>query len=179
MSLNWIDVEEYSFNSILMMERFQLRMFLRWAEQDEALAGQLGIALGANPAVGWYLLHKCPEYRAVVEGLSGKTPLAADDKEIRAAEVYVLSHMEDFVTYTTPEVMDEKCDFIYAWDKERLFELADFRGKRVLDIGSGSGRLVFAAAERAEEVYASEPASQWAACGNTCGIRSSGRASGT
>ncbi len=157
MSLNWINVEEYSFNSILMMERFQLRLLSQWAEQNETLARQLGIALGGNPAVRWYFHHKCPECRALVESLDVKTPFMADETEIRAAELYVLSHVEDFVTYTTPEVMDEKCDFIYAWDKERLFELADFSGKRVLDIGSGSGRLSFAAAERAEEVYASEP----------------------
>lgn len=157
MSLNWINVEEYSFNSFLMMERFQLRMLLQWAGQDESLSRQLGIALGANPAVRWYFLHKCPECRAIVESLNGKAQIMADEKEIRAAELYVLSCVEDFVTYTTPEVMDEKCDFIYAWDREKLFELADFSGKRVLDIGSGSGRLAFAAAERAGEVYASEP----------------------
>lgn len=156
MSLNWINVEEYSFNSFLMMERFQIRMLLQWAEHDEALAGQLGTALGANPAVRWYFMHKCPECRAVAESL-GEDCHGLDEKEIRDAELYVLSCAEDFVTYTTPEVMDEKCDFIYAWDRERLFELADFSGKRVLDIGSGSGRLAFAAAERAGEVYASEP----------------------
>ncbi len=156
MSLNWINVEEYSFNSFLMMERFQIRMLLQWAEHDEALAGQLGTALEANPAVRWYFMHKCPECRAVAESL-GEDCRVADEKEIRDAELYVLSCAEDFVTYTTPEVMDEKCDFIYAWDRERLFELADFSGKRVLDIGSGSGRLAFAAAERAGEIYASEP----------------------
>ena len=53
--------------------------------------------------------------------------------------------------------MQAKCDFIYAWDRERLFELADFHGKTVLDVGSGSGRLAFAAACQAAEVYASEP----------------------
>ncbi len=157
MSVDWIKVEEYSFNSFLMMERFQLRMLLQCAQQDEALNRQLGIALRANPAVRWYFLHKCPECGAFVESLGENLRMAADEEEIRAAELYVLSYVGDFVTYTTPEVMDEKCDFIYAWDKERLFELADFSGKRVLDVGSGSGRLAFAAAERAKEVYASEP----------------------
>lgn len=38
-----------------------------------------------------------------------------------------------------------------------MFELADFTDKVVLDIGSGTGRLAFAAAEKAKRVYASEP----------------------
>ncbi len=157
MSLNWINVEEYSFNSFLLMERFQLRFLLKRAEREKELAEQLGIALRANPAVRWYFLHKCPECRAVVEGLGESGAGGAGDRRVRAAERYVLSCVEDFVTYTTPEVMDEKCDFIYAWKKERLFELADFQGKTVLDVGSGSGRLAFAAAQRAREVYACEP----------------------
>lgn len=157
MSLNWIKVEEYSFNSFLLMERFQLRYLIKAAEQDEKLSGQLGIALEANPAVRWYFLHKCPECRAIVKNLGEKNATGTNDQEVRAAELYILSYVEDFVTYTTPEVMDEKCDFIYAWKKERLFELADFQGKTVLDVGSGSGRLAFAAAERAREVYACEP----------------------
>lgn len=157
MSLNWINVEEYSFNSFLLMERFQLRLLLKTAEQHEQLAQQLGIALWANPAVRWYFLHKCPECGTFVESLGTKSKKTADTQEIRAAELYVLSFVEDFVTYTTPEVMDEKCDFIYAWNKERLFELTDFQGKTVLDVGSGSGRLAFAAAEKARGVYACEP----------------------
>lgn len=157
MSLNWIQVEEYSFNSFLLMERFQLSILTKAAEQDEMLSEQLGIAFWANPIVRWYFLHKCPECRTIVENLGEKSTKEMNQQEIRAAELYVLSYVEDFVTYTTPEVMDEKCDFIYAWEKERLFELADFHGKRILDIGSGSGRLAFAAAERAGEVYACEP----------------------
>jgi predicted RNA methylase len=53
--------------------------------------------------------------------------------------------------------MAEKCDFIRGWSKERLFELADLTSKVVLDAGAGSGRLTFAAAEKAAQIYACEP----------------------
>ena len=72
MSLNWINVEEYSFNSFLLMERFQLRILLKSSEQDKKLSQQLGIALLANPAVRWYFLHKCPECGAIVKALMKK-----------------------------------------------------------------------------------------------------------
>jgi ubiquinone/menaquinone biosynthesis C-methylase UbiE len=71
--------------------------------------------------------------------------------------VFALECAEDFITFTTPEVMDVNCKYIRNWDKERLYEMADLRGKTVLDVGSGSGRLAFAAAQLAKEVYASEP----------------------
>lgn len=80
---------------------------------------------------------------------------------IRQSELFVMESVEDLVVYCFPEIMDSSCDFIYAWDKSRLFELADFTDKVVvLDLGSGSGRLAFAAAEEAKHVYASEPLNQ-------------------
>ncbi len=160
MALNWINPDDYSFNSFLMLERFQIRLMLDscgWRRGDEAWKRNIGIALNANPAVMWYFMHRCPERRDVIEALSAHAPSVSDPRLIREAETGILLSVEDFTVYTTPQVMDEKCDFIRGWDKSRLFSLADFTGKTVLDVGAGSGRLAFAAAERASMVFASEP----------------------
>ena len=148
MALNWIRVEDYPFECILMMERFQLRLMLD--VEDRNFLSSLGLALAAHPAVKWYVEHKCPERAARLKDIMAGVPEAGAD--VRAAELRVLSQIEDFVLYTTPERMDAQCDFIYAWSPGRLTEMADFAGKRVLDVGAGSGRLGFAIAHLAQEV---------------------------
>lgn len=157
MSLNWIKPEEYSFNSFLLLERFQLAMMLKqegWRNNKEEWRHAMGIALKANPAVAWYFKHRCPECTAIVDNLIKNAP---ESSNIREAEMYALLSVEDFIIYTTPEEMAKKCDFIRGWSKERLFKIVDLEGKTVLDVGAGSGRLTFAAAEKAAQVYASEP----------------------
>ena len=155
LGLNWINPEDYSFNCLLLMERFQLQMM--FGRDDAAWKRNMGIALNANPAVMWYVKNRCPERAVIIDRLAADAPCATDSNEIRKAEVYLIADMEDWVIYTTPEAMAKGCDFIRGWDKVRLFNLADFDGKVVLDVGAGSGRLTFAAAEKAAWVYASEP----------------------
>ena len=153
--LGWINPEEYSFDCMLRMERFQIAWMLDnpYSETDEVMAA----ALKANPKVAWVFEHKCPEMAGKVRELIAQAPENLSPGQIREAEVTMLGAFEDFVIYTTPEVMAEKCDFIYGWKKERLFELCELEGKTALDVGSGTGRLAFAAAEKAAFVVASEP----------------------
>ena len=160
MPLSWIDPKEYSFNNFLLLERFQIRLMMEsggWRNEKDEWKYSMGVALNANPAVKWYLMHRCPECVPIVMDITAKAPPVTDANQIRDAEVYALGCVEDFTVYTTPEQMAEKCDFIRGWNKSRLFELADLTGKTVLDVGAGSGRLTFAAAEKAAWVYASEP----------------------
>ncbi|MCL2003570.1 MAG: class I SAM-dependent methyltransferase [Oscillospiraceae bacterium] len=160
MSLNWINPEEYSFNSFLLLERFQIRSMMNsggWRNDKAEWRYSMGVALNANPAVKWYLKRRCPECAALVDEIAANAPALTDAAEIRKAEVYALVSVEDFTIYTTPEKMAANCDFIRGWNKERLFSLTDLTSKTVLDVGAGSGRLAFAAAEKAAWVYASEP----------------------
>jgi len=158
--LNWIKAEDYSFDSFLLLERFQIALMMEsngWRNNSAEWKRNIGIALTANPSVRWYLEKRCPEAIPVISELVINAPSITNAKQIRAAEIFALESVEDFIVYTTPEVMAEKCDFIRGWDKKRLFELADLQEKVVLDVGAGSGRLAFAAAEKAAWVYASEP----------------------
>lgn len=157
MPLDWIDPSEYSFNSLLLMERFQLDYLVSYVCRNEQVARALGTALKHNPAVKWYIERKCPDVAPRVRELTACSDGLETKEAVREAEVCVLANIEDFVTYTTPEVMAVKCDYIRDWRPELLYELADLNGKRVLDVGSGSGRLAFAASKLASEVYASEP----------------------
>ncbi len=152
--INWINPSDYSFSCVLMFERFQLNWMLN--VKDPKLRRALGVALKRHPDVAWYCAHKCPERADAVAVLLAGAPRVGEE-EGRAAEIEALGAFEDFVIYTTPERMAACCPFIYGWDQARLYEMADFAGKTVLDVGAGSGRLAFAASERAAWVYASEP----------------------
>jgi hypothetical protein len=56
MTLDWIDVTGLSFNAVLVLERVQHSWMPGYAPEQE-----LATALRANPAVEWYLRHKCPQ----------------------------------------------------------------------------------------------------------------------
>ena len=160
MFLNWINPEDYAFNSFLLFEQFQIRLMMEtggWRNNKAEWRRCMGIALNANPAVAWYFQTLCPECSDLISEIKIDAPKLTDAKEIRKAEIYALASVEDFTIYTTPELMAEQCDFIRGWNKKHLFELAELTDKIVLDVGAGSGRLTFAAAEKAAWVYASEP----------------------
>lgn len=155
LNLDWINVEDYSFNCVLLMERFQLRMLC--TNRSANYTHHLGVSLKYNPAVAWYIVHLLPEKKSFVDKIIGNSPDNLSASQVRKSEIYVMADAEDFVTYTNPDIMNNNCKYISNWNTCRLLEMADFKNKTILDIGSGSGRLAFAAAKVAKEVYACEP----------------------
>jgi ubiquinone/menaquinone biosynthesis C-methylase UbiE len=126
------------------------------AFKNEEYRRNLGIALFYNPAVQRYFCEKCPDVKDRIAELVRDVPRDLPGDEVRKSETYVLDTQDSFVVYAYPEIMEE-LDYIKYWKSERLLSMADFKDKIVLDIGSGTGRLAFAAANLAKFIYAIDP----------------------
>ena len=152
MDLDWVDVTDLSFKTVLLLERDQLGWLPGWLPEPE-----LGIALRANPAVAWFLRHKNPAIRDWVETVLSAAPEDSSPGEVRQAERCVLESMNDLVCYAVDPAAYDRLPFL-GWDSNELARLVDFRQKLVADIGAGTGRLaLIAAREGARAVFAVEP----------------------
>lgn len=160
MSYNWIKAEDYSMDTVLLFDRWVIRYIMKenqWYNNDTRdYVSDMAKSLSRYPYVITFCKRKAPE---CTEFLDKVTSISVEDisEEIaRAAETAILTALETFVVYAYPEVMDQ-VNYIRNWDPQKLYSLVDLSEKIVLDVGSGTGRLAFAAAKYAKRVYASEP----------------------
>ena len=151
MSVKWIDTNQLSFNSLLLLERIQISWLDGYAHERE-----LAIALKANSEVEWFFRHKCPEISPYLDKIVSTVPSVLESAEIREAEQNILAQLNDWLTYVIDPAIYDKQSFL-QWDSNELLSIVDFTDKVVLDIGSGTGRLAFVAAPKAKVVYAVEP----------------------
>ena len=83
--LGWMNPEDYSFDCMLRMERFQIRYIL--GNPDEAGKKALAMALKANPKVAGLFMSKCPEMAETVKTLTAQVPAELTPEEKQMVEV--------------------------------------------------------------------------------------------
>ena len=151
MSGAWMDVSKLSFKTLLLLERVQLGWFPGWVPEED-----LAQALKANPAVEWYIRHKCPEIEGWLNWIMAQAPRRPTPKTNRQAEIAVLESIDDLVVYVTDPAVYDAQPFL-NWDTQEMTGVVDFSDKVVIDVGAGTGRLALVAAQAARTVYAVEP----------------------
>jgi len=148
---NWLDVAEVDFNALLLLEPLHAA-YLAQRQADAAM----GTALAAHPAVGWYLARIHPPIKRYLEACLALAEADPTPGTLREAELAVLDSIQDWLIYVLDPRIYDRLEFL-TWDDHSLLSMVDFRGKVVLDIGSGTGRLAFTVAPQARVVYAVEP----------------------
>jgi SAM-dependent methyltransferase len=151
--LDWMDVTNLSFNCLLLLERVQISWLPAW---DNFPKQELAVALKGNPAVDWYLRNKAPEVCGWLDEVRQLAPEAVTPDELRAAEILIMRQINDWLIYVIdPDIYDHQP--FMSWEPSELTSLVDFSHKTVIDIGSGTGKQTFIAAQKARYVYAVEP----------------------
>lgn len=146
----WIDVSGLSFNVLMLLEDPHLRWFPRdWPDNE------LGIALKHNRSVYDCLCMRLGDDSAWLKAMVEKA-VASDGDTIRTCEIAVMKRICDWIVYVhCPEEYDQQ-PFL-KWSNDELLSLADYDGKTIADIGSGTGRLLEPVAASARTIYAIEP----------------------
>lgn len=147
---DWMDVEELPFETLLLLEDPHLSWFPRDWPGDE-----LGIALRHHPGVRDFLRVRSRGDGAWVHALADRAP-DVDAATLRRCEVAVMARIADWLVYVVRPAAYDAQPFL-RWDDDELLRLVDPRGKVVLDVGSGTGRLLEPLIAEAAVAFAVEP----------------------
>lgn len=147
---DWIDVRALPFDVLLLLEEPHLDWFPRsWPNHE------LGVALRHHPCV----LHALRvRGRGSLDWLADAAAAAPDapPAEVRRCELAVMAAIVDWLVYVVrPEAYDAQ-PFL-RWDDDLLRRVVDARGRVLVDVGCGTGRLLEPFLAEAATAYAVEP----------------------
>ena len=146
--LGWKDVSNYKFNVITLFETVQLEWLIEYKNHEE-----LSVLLNKYPEVSWHVKHKAPKLKKKFENIEKMKSNLVYSKEL---ESKFISNLEDWIVYVVdPDNYDKQKH--NRWETSELLSITDFKNKKVIDIGSGTGSQIFRIAHLAKTIYSVEP----------------------
>lgn len=137
---------------LLMLESFQIG-YLPQRMPHQAFA----TLIHQYPWVKDFLLAKHPPITTFIDTILKANPAIRDESLINPHCQEALWEVADLIVYAKyPHIYDKQVDF--PWQLNEITDLKSLAGKRVADVGAGSGKLAFLLSEYAESVFAIEPA---------------------
>lgn len=138
-------------DDLLLLEPFQIGYLPGWVP-----ARELGALLRARPYLHQCLARRCPAAAPFLDEALAAGQARPTAKELARCEDRVVWTIADLLVYNKcPELYDGLP--FHAWPFTEVTELADLRGKVVMDGGAGTGRVALEAARHAAVVWAVEP----------------------
>ncbi|MEC9485111.1 MAG: methyltransferase domain-containing protein [Candidatus Izemoplasma sp.] len=149
--LGWIDLSHYNFHVVILLEPIQLKWMVKYKDQQS-----LGLRLHHYPYVIWILKHKAPSLCKTFKELETSYQILPDNTTLKDIESAFIQSLEDWIIYVTDLNIYDQLSF-NNWDDQALLSLTDFKGKTIVDIGSGTGSQLFRMTPNAKNAYGVEP----------------------
>jgi len=136
---------------LYLLEAFQIAYLPGWAPERE-----LAAVLWDQPALGRYLIKRCPSIKEYVDRVLAQFGPAANPAELASLGDKLVWTIADLLVYNkSPEIYDNM-DF-HNWDFGEVTRITPLQDKIVVDAGAGAGRVALEAAQTAAVVFAVEP----------------------
>jgi len=149
--LGWTDLKDYDFRVVTLLEPIQIEWMYQWKNHEH-----IGLLMNAYPTVAYFIKHKLPHMKNAFERLETTYNQLPDDQTLKAIEDKFVNSLEDWIIYVTNPDIYDRLSF-NQWEDKELLDLTDFKGKTVLDVGSGTGSQLFRMAPLAETIFSVEP----------------------
>lgn len=136
---------------LFFLESFQVKYLPDRVPQKEFAA-----LLRLHPSVQRFLISKCPPIEGFVETILKENKSVVNQVQNEKYCQDLLWEIADLIIYNKyPEIYDATIDL--QWDITEIVPAKSLKGKIVIDVGAGSGRIAFLVAPFSKTVFAVEP----------------------
>jgi ubiquinone/menaquinone biosynthesis C-methylase UbiE len=136
---------------LLLLEAFQVKYLPSRVSQAE-----FAVLIHEYPLLHRFLIQKYPPIASFLSGLLKDQSKVEDPLKVQELCEEALWEIADLIIYNKhPDVFDAQAPL--RWELEDINSAAPLKGKKIADVGAGSGRIAFLVAPLAGSVYAIEP----------------------